>query len=192
MIETEQSIVIDAPIEDVWGYAKDINGWAKLMPGLQDCAIIDDDDSHWTLKVGVGALVRTVKVFVHVNRWSGPGEVDFAYSLQGDPVRGGGVYRAKALSPNQTEVTLGVQVIGEGPMAPMWEAMGKPLLPKFARAFAEQFKAEIKQASPEPAMAGPATDMAPKRGFLALARGWLRRLFRSEGVARQNLKGESR
>ena len=188
MIETEQSIVIDAPIEDVWGYAKDINGWAKLMPGLLDCAIIDDDDSHWTLKVGVGALVRTVKVFVHVDRWSGPGEVDFAYRLQGDPVRGGGVYRAKALSPNQTEVTLGVQVIGEGPMAPMWEAMGKPLLPKFARAFAEQFKAEIEQAAPASGVAAAPPAAAGAEGppsFVALVLAWLRRLF-GAGASKSN------
>jgi hypothetical protein len=30
-------------------------------------------------------------------------------------------------------------------MAPMWEAMGGPLLPKFAGAFAEQLKAEIEK-----------------------------------------------
>lgn len=178
MIETEQTIAIDAPIADVWSYANDIKAWAKLMPGLQDCEIVDENDSHWTLKVGVGALVRTVKVFVHVDRWAGPDEVDFTYSLQGDPVNGGGVYRARSIGPDQTEITLGVRVVGEGPMAPMWEAMGKPLLPKFARAFAEQFKAEVEQASPQGASSAAGTPADGRSGsLLARLLAWLRRIF---------------
>lgn len=186
MIETEQTIAIDAPILAVWAYAKDITGWAKLMPGLQDCAVIDEDDSRWTLKVGVGALVRTVKVFVHVDRWSGPDEVDFTYKLEGDPVNGSGMYRARSLGLNLTEITLGVRVVGEGPMAPMWEAMGKPLLPKFARSFAEQFKAEVEQAATQgsEASAQPSSDElaaveqpSQSGSLLSAAMDWLRALF---------------
>lgn len=40
-----------------------------------------------------------------------------------------------------------MRVEGTGPMAPMWEAMGGPLLPKFAAAFARQLKAGIEQAA---------------------------------------------
>ncbi len=143
MIETGTSIMISAPIETVWTAAQDIKGWAKLMPGLVACEVLDDTDSRWTLKVGVGALVRTVKVAVHVYRWDGPEQVDFSYALEGDPVTGDGTYRAQVLNADETEIKLGIRVTGTGPMAPMWEAMGKPLLPKFARSFAEQFKAEV-------------------------------------------------
>lgn len=168
MIDTEQLITIDAPIERVWDFARDIRGWAKLMPGLQDCEIIDDDHSRWILKVGAGALVRTVKVAVHVNRWAGPGEVDFSYAIEGDPVQGGGSYRAQEMGPNQTRIGLAVRVEGTGPMAPMWEAMGRPLLPKFARGFAEQFKAEVEEfAGVPPAQPRP-------RGIFARLMAWLR------------------
>ena len=47
---------------------------------------------RWTLKVGVGGLVRTVKVQVHVDQWDGPERVLFSYKLEGDPVQGGGSY----------------------------------------------------------------------------------------------------
>lgn len=180
MIETEQAIAIDAPIADVWAFARDINAWARLMPGLQGCDIVDENDSHWTLKVGVGALVRTVNVFVHVDRWAGPEEVDFTYKLKGDPVNGGGVYRARSLGPNQTEITLGVRVVGEGPMAPMWEAMGRPLLPKFARAFAEQFKLEVEQVSVGTVAAAPAPE--PPASLFARLLAWLRGLFGTRPV----------
>lgn len=53
MIETEESVEIRAPIETVRDFARDIHRWADLMPGMQDCDLIDDDNSRWTLKVGV-------------------------------------------------------------------------------------------------------------------------------------------
>ncbi len=170
MIDTTQTIEIDAPIGQVWGFARDINGWAKLMPGLQGCEILDDDRSHWTLKVGAGALVRTVKVAVQVERWAGPEAVDFTYALAGDPVKGGGTYRAVALDNGCTRMELAVHVEGTGPMAPMWEAMGRPLLPKFARGFAEQFKAEVEQAY------GVAQVAPVKRSLLARFLAWIGRL----------------
>lgn len=178
MIETEQSIIIDAPIEAVWCYAENIRAWASLMPGLQDCEILDQNDSRWTLKVGVGALVRTVNVAVHVDRWAGPNEVDFSYSLERDPVEGGGTYRARSVGEGQTEIVLSVRVTGTGPMAPMWEAMGKPLLPKFARAFAEQFKTEVEQAS-APTNKGEPEPKSVSARLLA----WLRRLLRKQSTA---------
>ncbi len=172
MIETEQSVVIHAPITDVWTYAKDVERWAEIMPGYQSCEIADDDNSRWVLKVGVGGLVRTVKVQVHVEEWAGPESVTFSFKLEGDPVSGGGSYRAVSEGPNATGVALHVRVVGGGPMAPMWEAMGGPLLPKFALAFAEQLKARIEESL------GVAEASAPSPGLIARIVQWLRRLFR--------------
>lgn len=173
MIETEQSVVIAAPIGTVWDFARDIRRWAELMPGMQDCDVIDEDNSRWTLKVGVGGMVRTVRVKVRVDEWDAPGRVAFTYDLEGDPVQGGGTYLAAAKGPNETEVALAVQVIGSGPMAPMWEAMGRPLLPTFAKGFAEHFRDRI-----EAEVSGaPATDRAPKPSLIARFWNWLLGLF---------------
>ena len=155
MIETEQTVTIDAGIGAVWEHVSDIRRWATLMPGFRGCDLIDADRSRWTLKIGVGALVRTVTVDVYVARWEGPEQVDFAYKLDGDPVEGTGTYRAVAIGPDAAEITLAVQVEGSGKLAPMWEAMGRPLLPKFASGFAKQLKAAIEQ----PAVAE--TEMLP-------------------------------
>ena len=152
MIETEQTIAISAPIGSVWNHVQDIRAWARLMPGYRDCTIVDAHESRWTLKVGVGGMVRTVQVLVHVDRWDGPGRVDFSFSLEGDPVAGTGTYCASSLGPGRTEVRLKVEVAGRGPMAPMWEAMGKPILPRLAKAFADQLKAEIEKAGDAPAL----------------------------------------
>jgi carbon monoxide dehydrogenase subunit G len=173
MIETEQTVLIRTPIDRAWDYARDIRRWAELVPGMQSCDVIDEHDSRWVVKVGVGGLVRTVTVDVHVDRWAGPEAVDFSYKLKGDPVTGGGSYRASSV-PEGTSLALGLRVQGSGPMAPMWEAMGRPLLPELAKGFAEQLRAGIE------AEAGVITAQeaaAARMSFWAILKAWLRRLF---------------
>ena len=170
MIETAQTVPVHCEIGQVWDYVQDIRRWADLMPGLQDCEIIDADNSRWTLKVGVGGLVRTVRVKVHVDKWDGPGSVLFSFELEGDPVSGSGSYAAVASGANETEMTLALQIVGSGPLAPMWEAMGTPLLPKFARAFAEQLARGIEAHSSSAEASIPAVR---RGGFFA----WLLRVL---------------
>jgi hypothetical protein len=65
-----------------------------------------------------------------------------------------------------------VRVEGSGPMAPMWEAMGRPLLPQLAKAFAAQLRDKIEGAS------GDALEAPPARtsGFAGVV-GWLRSIW---------------
>jgi carbon monoxide dehydrogenase subunit G len=150
MIDATQSIEINASIDTVWEYIKDIRRWAVLFPGCRECTVIDEHDSKWTLKVGAGGLVRTVNVLVHVDLWAGPERVNFSFKLEGDPVEGGGSYCAVSRSDNTTEASLSVRVQGSGAMAPMWEAVSKPLLPTLAKSFASKLKAEIEKAITSP------------------------------------------
>lgn len=145
MIETKQTVTVLCGIEDTWAYARKFDRWASIMPGYQSCETVDEDNSLWILKVGVGAMVRTVKVRVHVDEWAGPERVNFSFKLEGDPVVGRGTYIATPRGDGQTELALSVEVEGGGPMAPMWEAMGRPVLPKLAKGFAEQLKARIEE-----------------------------------------------
>jgi len=170
MIETEYTTAIGTGIDRVWDYAQDIQRWAELMPGYQECTVIDAHESRWLLKVGAGGMVRTVRVRVHVDEWAGPGRVDFSFRLEGDPCEGGGQFLA-AIAGDGTEVTLRVRVAGSGPMAPMWEAMSRPLLPQLAKSFAGSLKREIETA------AGIA--VAPRPGIFARIAGWLRRVWRA-------------
>lgn len=176
MIETTQTVTIAAPIAVAWDYARDVERWAQIMPGYQACQIIDADNSLWTLKVGVGGMVRTVRVAVHVERWAGPEEVDFTFRLRGDPVEGAGTYRAHPDAAG-TAITLAVQVRGSGPMAPMWEAMGAPVLPRFARNFAEELASRIEaEAGIQAGTAVPA-----HQSPLARLRAWFRKALRRNG-----------
>lgn len=173
MIETAQTVIVNAGINSVWEHAHDINQWACLMPGMQSCNVVDADNSRWILKVGAGGFVRTVKVRVHVTEWAGPERATFTFTLEDDPVEGVGAYGASPKGPNSTEVTLQVQVVGSGTMAPMWEAMSKPLLPTIARSFAEKLKKQIEDA------VGAAPQSAASQSIFAALWGRLLNLWRT-------------
>jgi len=168
MIEADHAVVIDTGISSVWDYVEDIRRWALLFPGCKECQVIDDHHSKWVIKVGAGGMVKTVNVLVHVLNWNGPGQVDFNYELEVEPVTGSGSYTAKKQGENATEITLKLVVKGSGQMAPMWEAMCKPLLPQLARSFSGRLKTEIEES----------VGIAPARKLSLFTRlvAWLRRL----------------
>ena len=172
MIETQHTFAIDTTIDNVWDYVKDMQRWADIFPGCRECTVVDANESRWVIKVGVGGLVRTVNVHVNVAKWDGPGRVDFSYKLAAEPVVGSGSYHAVPKGPLETEVTLQVQVAGSGQMAPMWEAMCRPLLPQLAKSFGNALKSEIEQ------IAGVAVE-SRKPSFLARIVNWLRSLWRA-------------
>lgn len=168
MIEAEHTTGIQADIQSVWNYVRDIRQWATLFPGCRECEVIDENNSRWVIKVGAGGLVRTVNVLVHIDEWNGPQEVLFSYRLESDPVEGSGAYRAVARD-KETDMTLTVKVEGSGSMAAMWEAVSRPLLPQLARTFSERLKAEIESA----AAGSPTSQSLPG----ATGRSWWVRLW---------------
>ena len=174
MIEAEHSVAIATGIDQVWDYVQDIQNWALLFPGCRECQVIDANNSRWIIKVGAGGLVKTVNVLVNVERWEGPGLVEFSYKLESEPVVGRGFYQAQSLSDTATDIKLQVKVEGSGQMAPMWEAMSRPLLPQMARAFSCRLKDEIESAAGIPAVEKPGWIQRViaffKRYFLALSR----------------------
>ena len=160
MIDHSLTLGIDAPTDQVWDYVSDMANWAAAMPGYRQFEVIDEMNSRWTLKVGVAAMVRTVNVLVRIDRWEGPDLVEFTYRLANDPVEGVGTYKARPRPEGGTEIALEVTINGQGPMAPAWEAMATPLLPKLAKGFAEKLKESIEAVAGESKapVAGPQTD----------------------------------
>ena len=67
MLEHQQPISIGTANALVWSYVSDMANWAAIMPGFRDYEVVSDRDSRWTLKVGVGALVKTVHVLVQID-----------------------------------------------------------------------------------------------------------------------------
>lgn len=146
MIEHEQGIAVRSSIQDVWDYVSDMRRWASSVPGCKNCEVIDEDRSIWTIKAGAGALIKTVKVNVLVEKWDAPTAVSFSFDIQNEPVRGDGSYSA-VYTAEGTELLLRLRIVGSGPMAPVWETLGKPIVPALAKSFVESLREQIEKQS---------------------------------------------
>lgn len=177
MLEHQQPISIGAANALVWSYVSDMANWAAIMPGFRDYEVVSDADSRWTLKVGVGALVKTVHVLVHIDLWREPDRVEFSYRLEGEPVSGSGAYQATSPVPDATEVMLTVSIVGSGPMAPAWEAMARPILPRLANGFAQELKLRIESEHQAGSETAATEEIAPRDTFWRRVSLWLRRLL---------------
>lgn len=174
MIEHQQSIVIDAPNAQVWAYVSDMANWAASMPGYKAFEVLSEKESLWTLKVGVGALNRTVKVRVFITAWDEPDHVAFTFKLDNDPVDGDGAYRARVRPDDGgTDVDIGFRINGQGPMAGAWEAMMRPILPKMTRSFGDTLKSRIEEIAAQQVGAGISSPAAtPPSAARRLAMLW--------------------
>jgi carbon monoxide dehydrogenase subunit G len=174
MLEHQLPISIAASKAAVWSYVSDMANWASNFPGYRSFEVISQTDSGWTLKVGVGALVRTVKVKVHVELWSEPDRVEFTFRLDAEPVDGSGSYVATLRQDGGTNIVLTVRINGQGAMAPAWEAMARTVLPKLVKGFGESLKMEIEQRT-----AVTLENGEPRNSVQHTEAGWLRRIWRS-------------
>lgn len=174
MIEHEQAVAIGSDINDVWAYVSDMQRWAVSVPGCKDCDVINSDRSIWTIRAGAGALIKTVKVNVLVEEWKAPTGVRFRFDVANEPVTGDGSYSARA-TDSGSHLVLVLRIIGSGPMAPVWETLGKAIVPALAASFVESLRLQIEAEYPrvEKASAGPAMP-CPKRSRWQRLVDWLR------------------
>jgi len=103
--EVTYSTVINAPIETIWDFVKDMNNWAPFVTGYQEHEVIDDADSIWTLNGDVGVMTRKAKFRMHVTEWAGPTRVTFTMIGLTEQVQGGGIFlMAPAGAPQEIVV----------------------------------------------------------------------------------------
>lgn len=144
MLSTEQSVPIRVPLGDVWTYVSAPSNWAEQFPGYESFEEkVPDSEYIWTVKIGLGGLVRTVKVRVHVTAWDEPHHVSFGLKGITEPITGQGAFDARPAGVALTDVTLTLSIAGSGNMANMMEAMARPVVPKLGQLFCNRLKDEI-------------------------------------------------
>jgi carbon monoxide dehydrogenase subunit G len=178
MIETDHSLVIDAPIGEVWAYASDIGNWASSMPGYESFEAVDELRSSWVLKVALGALTRRVQLNVTITDRREPDHISFELDGGSDPVEGRGTFTAAAKGPRQTSVAVSLAVWGNGPMAATMEAMSRPVVPRMTRVVSDSFKNAVEQTSSATLGAQPVPETArlarsePRVGYTRRRQSW--------------------
>ena len=144
MLRTEPAIDVGVPLAQVWEFVSVPSNWAEQLPGYDSFEEQSRDDSIWTTRIGLGALVRVVKVAVHVTKWGEPNHVSFEFTGITEPISGSGAFNAQP-SGGGTAITLSLSVEGSGPMSSMMEAMAAPVVPKLGDKFCQNLKGAIER-----------------------------------------------
>jgi carbon monoxide dehydrogenase subunit G len=154
ILETTKSFRVQAPIEAVWAFVKDIRNWAPQMPGYERAEMLSDNNFSWVLTAEVGPLTRSVEIDVEVRRWGFPSEVQFDFVGRTEPFSGSGRYSAEALG-DQTAISLEIKLKIGGTMAKVFMMLASPVFERCAREFVNNLKTAIE------ASTGPATLVTP-------------------------------
>lgn len=92
MPEVTYTTRVNAPVDDIWGFVRDMNNWAPMLTGYQQHEIKGDRQSIWTLRGDVGILSRTVRLEVNITEWAGPQRVAFTLKGLNEAVEGDGAF----------------------------------------------------------------------------------------------------
>jgi carbon monoxide dehydrogenase subunit G len=60
-LQINDSFIIQAPIESVWGFFMDVEGTSRCVPGVQSFEVIDETNFRGELKVKVGPITAQFK-----------------------------------------------------------------------------------------------------------------------------------
>lgn len=119
----------------MWKFASNIGNFAKCMPGCKHFEVIDEEHSFWVVSFAVGPLNKTLDFDVTVTTFEPGNRLRFELAARNDPVRGYGEFATVAVAEYETKIRIALAITGSGPMAPMMEALSRPMLPGLARNF---------------------------------------------------------
>ncbi|MEH7444956.1 SRPBCC family protein [Bacillus sp. JJ1122] len=123
-------ITMDIPIEEVWDFVKDMDNWAPLLPGYISHEKLSEQESNWTFKETVGILKKKISLRVTIKEWIEPTRVTFDLKGINENLTGNGHFKAEALDKSRTKMTGYLEMVAEGALAPVMNAVMKTSLPK--------------------------------------------------------------
>lgn len=133
------SISVPVNIDKIWEFVSDMNNWAPLVPGYIEHEIINENESTWAFKGDLGFMKKTVKLKIDIKEWNEPTGVVFDLTGMSDNFKGGGYFKAEAISDNETIMTGNLDITAGGMMG----AMINQILVKFVPQTAEELTIAI-------------------------------------------------
>lgn len=141
----KHQVVLDLPIEVVWGFVKDMENWAPLVPGYIHHEKLDDHRSTWEFKSDIGIMKKKVKLLVEITEWNEPTRVSFTLKGIKEKYSGRGYFEAEAQSANKTKMTGFLDVSASGATAPMVNSVLKNSIPKQAEEMALAISTKLEE-----------------------------------------------
>ena len=145
MPSVEHTAIVNAPLEVVWDYLKDMSNWAPFLEGYQKHEEINDKESIWTLKGDIGVLCRIVQIKIIITEWIDMEKIAFKLVGITERVEGGGTFIPTAKSPESTELFFEFTIKAGGLIGPVANVLMKPMLKPVATNMGNSIKAAIEK-----------------------------------------------
>ncbi|WP_010287675.1 CoxG family protein [Kurthia massiliensis] len=135
------------PVEQakVWAFVSDIEKWARLVPGYRKHEMKSDKQSVWTFGGTVAGMTKMVDAQVDITEWNEPSKIGFELQGLSDKFTGAGYFEANAISANETEMVMHLEVKAGGVAGVALNPIFKLALPTAAEKLGSRVVAQIKK-----------------------------------------------
>lgn len=135
------------PVEQakVWAFVSDIEKWARLVPGYRKHEMKSDRQSVWTFGGTVAGISKMVDAQVDITEWNEPSKIGFELLGLSDKFTGAGYFEANAISANETEMVMHLEVKAGGVAGVALNPIFKLALPTAAEKLGGRVVAQIKK-----------------------------------------------
>ena len=142
MAIASHSVVISAPVENVWEYVSQVENWATMVPAYKEHEQIDEKKSIWVFEGNFKGIKKTVKMELNVTEFDEPSIIRFELKGLTDNFTGSGRFTAEETA-GETTMTGTIEVNAGGLTGAMLTPVIKMVLPKVTTRLTEKMARQI-------------------------------------------------
>lgn len=142
MAIASHSVVISAPVENVWEYVSQVENWATMVPAYKEHEQIDEQKSIWIFEGNFKGLKKTVKMELNITEFDEPSIIRFELKGLTDNFTGSGRFTAEEAA-GETTMTGTIEVNAGGLTGAVLTPVIKMVLPKVTTRLTEKMARQI-------------------------------------------------
>ena len=143
MPDAKKVFEVEASIEKVWQFLRDMKQVGSCVPGCEGVCIVNEKDTDWKVKVSFGPFSKTIIMRAHTIFENPPNKGE--WTATGNDLYTKGSVELRTLSKNKTEVTYWSSVSANGILARLAEPIIKLKISADATEFAECVKRKVEE-----------------------------------------------
>ena len=99
----EVTFIVKLPLKSVWSFMSDRKEVGCLFPGCKGVEILNDMDSIWTVRMGLGPFTRTIEMKAHTTEMVHHERI--AWTAMHENLITSGITTFNKISDDETEIT---------------------------------------------------------------------------------------
>lgn len=129
--------------QEVWEFVKNMEKWAKLVPGYREHKMISDTQSTWKFAGSVGKISKTVEVQIDITSIQEPTKISFNLTGLSDKFAGTGFFVAQSINEDNTEMEGHLDIKAGGIAGAVLNPLFLAVLPKATSVLTERVANKI-------------------------------------------------